>query len=59
METSPFSLYRFNAKFQPEWLPRFLVFRATGDLPRIGLTAMRAEGFVTLALPAWASRRLR
>ncbi|MFD8072395.1 phosphatidylglycerol lysyltransferase domain-containing protein [Streptomyces sp. NPDC059718] len=53
------SLYRFNAKFQPEWLPRFLVFRATGDLPRIGLAAMRAEGFVTLALPAWASRRLR
>ncbi|MFI8180627.1 hypothetical protein ACIF70_08910 [Actinacidiphila glaucinigra] len=35
-----------------------LVFRATGDLPRIGLAAMRAEGFVTLALPAWASRRL-
>ncbi|WTG54572.1 phosphatidylglycerol lysyltransferase domain-containing protein [Actinacidiphila glaucinigra] len=53
------SLYRFNAKFQPEWLPRFLVFRATGDLPRIGLAAMRAEGFVTLALPTWASRRLR
>ncbi|MFB7287447.1 phosphatidylglycerol lysyltransferase domain-containing protein [Actinacidiphila glaucinigra] len=53
------SLYRFNAKFQPEWQPRFLVFRATGDLPRIGLAAMRAEGFVTLALPAWASRRLR
>lgn len=53
------SLYKFNAKFQPEWLPRFLVFRATKDLPRIGLAAMQAEGFVTLALPAWASRRLR
>ncbi|MEV6423841.1 phosphatidylglycerol lysyltransferase domain-containing protein [Streptomyces sp. NPDC051662] len=45
------SLYRFNAKFQPRWEPRFVVFRSTGELPRIGLAAMRAEGFVTLSLP--------
>ncbi|GAA3373865.1 phosphatidylglycerol lysyltransferase domain-containing protein [Streptomyces sannanensis] len=45
------SLYKFNAKFQPRWEPRFVVYRNTGDLPRIGLAAMRAEGFVTLALP--------
>ncbi|MEV7614719.1 phosphatidylglycerol lysyltransferase domain-containing protein [Streptomyces sp. NPDC089799] len=52
------SLYKFNAKFQPRWEPRFVVFRSTGDLPRIGFAAMQAEGFVTLALPRlFASRR--
>jgi lysyl-tRNA synthetase class 2 len=50
------SLYKFNAKFQPEWVPRFVVFRGTPDLPRIGFAAMQAEGFVTLALPRWAQR---
>ncbi|MER7480335.1 phosphatidylglycerol lysyltransferase domain-containing protein [Streptomyces sp. NPDC126510] len=45
------SLYKFNAKFQPRWEPRFVVYRAPADLPRIGFAAMQAEGFVTLALP--------
>ncbi|MFE2939380.1 phosphatidylglycerol lysyltransferase domain-containing protein [Streptomyces sp. NPDC059255] len=45
------SLYRFNAKFQPRWEPRYVVFRSPGDLPRIGFAAMQAEGFVTLSLP--------
>ncbi|MFD8717815.1 phosphatidylglycerol lysyltransferase domain-containing protein [Streptomyces sp. NPDC059629] len=45
------SLYKFNAKFQPRWEPRFVVYRASGDLPRIGFAAMQAEGFVSLALP--------
>ncbi|WP_254392650.1 phosphatidylglycerol lysyltransferase domain-containing protein [Streptomyces buecherae] len=45
------SLYKFNAKFQPRWEPRFVVFRNTRDLPRIGLAAMQAEGFVSLSLP--------
>ncbi|WP_432033437.1 phosphatidylglycerol lysyltransferase domain-containing protein [Streptomyces antibioticus] len=45
------SLYKFNAKFQPRWEPRFVVYRASGDLPRIGFAAMQAEGFVDLALP--------
>ncbi|MBJ7906770.1 phosphatidylglycerol lysyltransferase domain-containing protein [Streptomyces sp. NPDC003656] len=45
------SLYKFNAKFQPRWEPRFLIYRASGDLPRIGFAAMQAEGFVNLALP--------
>ncbi|WP_375500408.1 phosphatidylglycerol lysyltransferase domain-containing protein [uncultured Jatrophihabitans sp.] len=40
------SLYRFNDKFQPEWLPRFLCFPAARDLPRIGLAAMEAEAFL-------------
>ncbi|MFE3328295.1 phosphatidylglycerol lysyltransferase domain-containing protein [Streptomyces sp. NPDC059176] len=45
------SLYKFNAKFQPRWEPRFMVFRNTRDLPRIGFAVMQAEGFVTLSLP--------
>ncbi|HEX3786829.1 MAG TPA: phosphatidylglycerol lysyltransferase domain-containing protein [Pseudonocardiaceae bacterium] len=39
------TLYRFNAKFQPTWVPRYLVFPMVRDLPRIILAAMEAEGF--------------
>lgn len=45
------SLYRANAKFQPEWVPRFACFRSAADLPRVSLAALRAEAF--LAAPAW------
>jgi lysyl-tRNA synthetase class 2 len=41
------SLYRFNAKFQPTWQPRFLVYPAGSDLPRVGLAALEAEAFLT------------
>ncbi|WP_345530603.1 phosphatidylglycerol lysyltransferase domain-containing protein [Microbispora amethystogenes] len=41
------SLYRFNAKFRPAWEPRFLVFPASRDLPRIGVAALMAEAFLT------------
>ncbi|GGQ60379.1 phosphatidylglycerol lysyltransferase domain-containing protein [Streptomyces flaveolus] len=53
------SLYKFNAKFQPRWEPRFVVYRASADLPRIGFAAMQAEGFVTLTppLPRFLRRR--
>lgn len=40
------SLYRFNAKFRPEWFPRFAIFGKASDLPRIGLAIMRAEAFI-------------
>jgi lysyl-tRNA synthetase, class II len=40
------SLYKFNAKFGPEWVPRFLIFPNTRDAPRIGLAALEAEAFV-------------
>jgi lysyl-tRNA synthetase class 2 len=40
------SLYKFNAKFGPDWVPRFLVFPSTTDAPRIGLAALEAEAFV-------------
>jgi lysyl-tRNA synthetase class 2 len=40
------SLYRFNAKFQPRWVPRHLVFRSTGDLGPVGVAALSAEAFL-------------
>ncbi|MFG3364796.1 phosphatidylglycerol lysyltransferase domain-containing protein [Streptomyces sp. NPDC090032] len=51
------SLYRFNAKFRPRWEPRFVVYRSPRDLPRIGIAALRAEGFVNLGLPPVLRRR--
>jgi len=45
------SLYRFNAKFQPQWEPRFLCYPSPADLPRVTLAAMLAEAFLTL--PRW------
>ncbi len=41
------SLYRFNAKFSPQWQPRFLVYPSGSDLPRVGLAALEAEAFLT------------
>ncbi len=40
------SLYRFNAKFQPAWEPRFICFPAARDLPRIAWAALEAEAFI-------------
>ena len=51
------SLYRANAKYRPEWLPRFVCFRSSADLPRVGVAALRAEAF--LVAPSWVRRVLR
>ena len=40
------SLYRSNAKYDPDWVPRYLLFDRSGDLPRVGIAASIAEGFV-------------
>ena len=40
------SLYKFNAKFNPVWQPRFFVFPSTKDAPRIALAALEAEAFL-------------
>ncbi|MDH6133879.1 lysyl-tRNA synthetase class 2 [Kitasatospora sp. MAA4] len=53
------SLYKFNAKFQPEWEPRFLIYPSTRDLPRIGFAAMQAEAFITLGMPKFGRKRQR
>ncbi|MFF1747949.1 phosphatidylglycerol lysyltransferase domain-containing protein [Streptomyces mirabilis] len=53
------SLYRANAKYRPVWEPRYLLFEKSSDLPRIGIAAARAEGFLTPpALPALGRRPL-
>jgi len=49
------SLYRFNAKFFPRWVPRYLVYESPLSLPRAGLAALLVEGQV--ALPRLAGRR--
>jgi lysyl-tRNA synthetase class 2 len=41
------SLYRSNAKYMPEWQPRFICFEYSSDLPRVGTAAGNAEGFLT------------
>jgi lysyl-tRNA synthetase class 2 len=41
------SLYRSNAKYLPEWQPRYICFEYASDLPRIGLATGNAEGFLT------------
>ncbi|MEV6551902.1 phosphatidylglycerol lysyltransferase domain-containing protein [Streptomyces sp. NPDC051597] len=52
------SLYRANAKYRPIWEPRFMLFEKSADLPRIGIAAARAEGFLEApGLPKWLHRR--
>jgi lysyl-tRNA synthetase class 2 len=41
------SLYRSNAKYLPEWQPRYLGYEYASDLPRVGTAAGSAEGFLT------------
>ncbi|MFJ8813414.1 phosphatidylglycerol lysyltransferase domain-containing protein [Amycolatopsis thermoflava] len=38
------TLYRFNAKFQPAWVPRYLVYPGVRELPRVGVAVFEAEG---------------
>lgn len=40
------SLYRSNAKYLPEWQPRYICFEYGSDLPRVGVAAGSAEGFL-------------
>jgi lysyl-tRNA synthetase, class II len=51
------SLYRFNAKFAPIWVPRFMVFTSTKDAIRVALAALEAEAF--LVWPKVEARRIR
>lgn len=41
------SLYRSNAKYLPDWQPRYMGYEYASDLPRVGTAAGSAEGFLT------------
>jgi lysyl-tRNA synthetase, class II len=53
------SLYRSNAKYQPEWVPRLICFRSSRDLPRISVAMGIAEGFVDVPSVGTLLRRGR
>jgi lysyl-tRNA synthetase class 2 len=37
------SLYRFNAKFHPDWQPRSVLFRSWGEVGWLGAAALAME----------------
>ena len=41
------SLYRFNAKFQPDWNARYILYPSVTDLSAVIWAALRAEKFIT------------
>ena len=40
------SLYRANAKYRPEWVPRFLCFPRASEVARVAVAALQAEAFI-------------
>jgi lysyl-tRNA synthetase class 2 len=40
------SLLTFNAKFDPRWISRYLVYRSAGDLAPVAVAALSAESFL-------------
>jgi lysyl-tRNA synthetase class 2 len=50
------SLYRANAKYGPDWEPRFVCFRKAAELPRVGLAALEAEAFIKFPRLRWLAR---
>jgi lysyl-tRNA synthetase, class II len=42
------SLYDFNAKFDPDWLPRVIVYEDGADLPRVSILYAGIEGFLNV-----------
>ena len=42
------SLHDFNERFQPDWLPRSIVFDDAADLPQVGILYAGVEGFLNV-----------
>ncbi|MBC9226653.1 bifunctional lysylphosphatidylglycerol synthetase/lysine--tRNA ligase LysX [Aeromicrobium sp. 636] len=53
------SLYRSNAKYLPRWQSRYMGYEYTSDLPRVGMAAGSAEGFLTVPSISLLRRRGR
>ena len=41
-------LARFNAKFEPHWVPRYMCYPGSLELPSVAIAALRAEAFLVL-----------
>jgi lysyl-tRNA synthetase class 2 len=48
-------LLRFNAKFEPRWQPRYLLFERAAHLPRVAFAAMVVEGQLPSPAPTLRS----
>ena len=48
------SLLTFNAKFQPRWVSRYIVYRSVSDLAAVAAAALAAEGYLPRVLIAGA-----
>ncbi len=44
------SLLTFNAKFEPRWVSRYVVYRSVSDLAAVATAALAAEGYLPHAL---------
>jgi lysyl-tRNA synthetase class 2 len=42
------TLYRSNAKYQPEWVPRYSCYEDARLIPKVGVASVIAEGFLVL-----------
>jgi lysyl-tRNA synthetase class 2 len=52
------SLYRANAKYRPEWVPRFLCFPRATAVARVAVAALQAEAFIVRpSLSRWLRPR--
>ncbi len=51
------SLYKFNAKFQPQWFPRYIVYPSTRSLVRVGIAMGEAEAFIVWPRLRWFGHR--
>ncbi len=50
------SLYRANAKYHPDWVPRFVCFRRAAELPRVAIAAAEAEAFIQRPQLRWLAQ---
>ncbi|HVU61600.1 MAG TPA: phosphatidylglycerol lysyltransferase domain-containing protein [Mycobacteriales bacterium] len=46
------SLYKFNAKFAPQWRPRYICYPRSTLIPRIAVAALEAEALIVLPRPS-------